>query len=126
MRFALATYFMKRGSCPRLSRSPCLSPWSSASYEPSIVSGDEDEEPEERGSQFSEVVSSLRQLLVEQRFTEWSSGIAGLREYVTANELLGPLVAELVEMLIDQEQDAVCVVQGRTRSRATFLQVRSC
>ncbi|KAL4100559.1 hypothetical protein PRIC1_008351 [Phytophthora ramorum] len=56
-------------------------------------------------------VSNLRQLLVEVRFQEWSSGIAELREYVAANGLVGSLVAVLVKMIKRQEQDAVCIVQ---------------
>ncbi|KAH7482162.1 uncharacterized protein KRP23_5336 [Phytophthora ramorum] len=102
MRFAMATYFMKRGGSSRPSQkfndSSLASPSSEPSFATSYLSDEdvtereEDEEVEEDvDSEFSHVVwthvSNLRQLLVEVRFQEWSSGIAELREYVAANGL---------------------------------------
>ncbi|KAG6574677.1 uncharacterized protein IUM83_10812 [Phytophthora cinnamomi] len=120
MRFALATYFMKRGGSSHCSSKPDLSSWSSQSLEPSMApsdfSGDE-EDGEDVDPDFhclvSTHVSNLRQLLVQQRFREWSNDIAELREYVADQQLLGSLVAVLVTMIRTQEQDAVCIVQGR-------------
>ncbi|KAL4128928.1 hypothetical protein PRIC2_007908 [Phytophthora ramorum] len=126
MRFAMATYFMKRGGSSRPSQNFNDSSLASPSSEPSFATSylsdedvterEEDEEVEEDvDSEFSHVVwthvSNLRQLLVEVRFQEWSSGIAELREYVAANGLVGSLVAVLVRMIKRQEQDAVCIVQ---------------
>ncbi|KAL4155933.1 hypothetical protein PRNP1_008034 [Phytophthora ramorum] len=100
VRFAMATYFMKRGGSSRPSQnfndSSLASPSSEPSFATSYLSDEdvternEDEEVEEDvDSEFSHVVwthvSNLRQLLVEERFQEWSSGIAELREYVAAN-----------------------------------------
>ncbi|KAE9338576.1 hypothetical protein PR003_g11432 [Phytophthora rubi] len=117
MRFALATYFMKRGGSSHLSSSPgVLSSLNSPSYEPtSDFSGDE-EESEDVDPDFSDVVSThvsnLMQLLAEKRFQEWSSGIVELRDYAADNELLGSLVAVLMTMIRRQEHDAESIVQG--------------
>ncbi|KAE9026145.1 hypothetical protein PR001_g10958 [Phytophthora rubi] len=116
MRFALATYFMKRGGSSHLSSSPgVLSSLNSPSYEPtSDFSGDE-EESEDVDPDFSDVVSThvsnLMQLLAEKRFQEWSSGIVELRDYAADNELLGSLVAVLMTMIRRQEHDAESIVQ---------------
>ncbi|GMF11835.1 unnamed protein product [Phytophthora lilii] len=119
MRFALATYFMKRGGLSSVfSAASCPSP----SYEPSFTTSQlsDDEEKEIIDSSFSHVVSThvsnLRELLVEQRFQDWSKGIAELREYVAANNQIDLLVAVLVKMIQRQEEDAVCIVQGNNAS----------
>lgn len=83
MRFALATYFMKRTGSSHESPAHIASAWS---YAPSIAGSDasgEEEECEDVDSDFSSVVSThvsnLKQLLDENRFQEWSGGVAELR-----------------------------------------------
>ncbi|KAF4044311.1 hypothetical protein GN244_ATG03400 [Phytophthora infestans] len=113
-RFALATYFMKRGSNARPVHSRNEVPWPSPSYEPSFASSDE-EESQDAESEFSVVVSThvsnLRQLRADQRFQDWSRGIAELREYVAVNDLVASLVAVLVEMVKRQPEDIECLVR---------------
>ncbi|GMF39510.1 unnamed protein product [Phytophthora fragariaefolia] len=122
MRFALATYFMKRGGGVSLPPTVYESSWDSASYELSIAQGSDEEDRESVDAGFSDLVAAhvanLRQLLVGQRFRDWSSGVAELREYAAENELLGSLVAVLVKMIRKKAEDAVCIVQGsRERER---------
>lgn len=68
MRFALATYFMKRGDRSRSSQAFDVSSWASPSIEPSVAASDEDEAEDESkdcDSDSSDVVlthvSNLRQ-----------------------------------------------------------------
>ncbi|KAF1776392.1 hypothetical protein GQ600_64 [Phytophthora cactorum] len=115
MRFALATYFMKQGGSSRPVLS-CYEPsWPSPSYEPSLASSDEEGESDDVDSEFPDVVSThvsnLRQLLADQRFQDWSRGIAELREYVAVNSLVEPWVAALVKMINRQQEDTECLVQ---------------
>ncbi|ETK83295.1 hypothetical protein L915_11489 [Phytophthora nicotianae] len=114
MRFALATYFMKRGGSSRPVQSDYESLSPSPSYEPSFASSAE-EESQDVDSEFSDVVSThvsnLRQLLAGQRLQEWAIGIAELREHVAVNNLVRSLVAVLMKMIKAQEEDMDCLVQ---------------
>ncbi|CAH0474061.1 unnamed protein product [Peronospora belbahrii] len=112
MRFALATYFMKRG-CDSYRLQASNVAWSSTTHEPIRVECDAIEI--ESSQEFSNIVSThvlkLRQLLVDQRLQDWSRGVLELRDYVTTNGLVTSLMTLLFKLLERQEQDAVCIVQ---------------
>ncbi|CAI5740429.1 unnamed protein product [Peronospora destructor] len=112
MRFALATYFMKRGYVFPPSQASELS-WTSPTYKPMIIEYDDVEigSNEEFTNLVFTHVSNLRQLLVEQRLHDWSRGVVELREYVITNKLVTSLVTLLVTLLKRHEQNAVCIVQ---------------
>ncbi|RLN88812.1 hypothetical protein BBJ28_00016477 [Nothophytophthora sp. Chile5] len=137
MRFALATFFMKRGGGPmRVSQTFNDVPLSPVSYESiDVRSSPYDDAPEERvehalsisqdqeddhevdatmptweePDEFSGVVwahiSNLNALLVEQHATEFSDGVAELRECVISNGLLLPLLGVLVDIIALEEQE---------------------
>ncbi|CAI5701038.1 hypothetical protein KXD40_008623 [Peronospora effusa] len=113
MRFALATYFMKRGyGFHHPSQSSELS-WTSPTFEPIRIECDDVENGlnQEFSNLVSTHVSNLRQLLVEQRLHDWSRGVVELREYVISNKLVTSLVTLLVKLLKRHEPNAVCIVQ---------------
>ena len=115
MRFALATYFMKRGKNFHPSPASELS-WTSPTFEPILLECDDVENggaTQDFANLVSTHVSKLRQFLVEQRLHDWSRGVVELREYVISKTLVTSLVTVLVTLLQRHEPNAVCIVQSK-------------
>ncbi|KAG7381731.1 hypothetical protein PHYBOEH_010807 [Phytophthora boehmeriae] len=121
LRFALATYFMKRAALPSVHAVDTESFPSPSSSSSDFSDEDEEQldysaiENGEEDHAFSDVVQAhvfnLSQLLTEQRSQEYTQGIADLREYTASNGLLPSLVSVLSNMLDQEELEAESIAQ---------------